>query len=198
MKKILLTCSIAIAIAISMITYTFAFTVGVLFFPERDKTTNVAKYNKYFGENGKHKNDIFPNVIPSSAKVEDFCYYYFNPFDPNYVSYLVYSCNDEDFNKEIERLSKLSSSKDYLIYGATGFNYPVCAVYADKYKGYIYALTDKENNKLIYVEIDFCNYFSDIKYENIINKEHLPIGFNAKDGNPIQQQFHKSISENLS
>lgn len=194
MKKILSTCSIVIAIAISMVTYTFAFTVGALFFPERDKATNVAKYNKYFGENGKHKNDIFPNIIPSSAKVEDFCYYYFNPFDPNYVSYLVYSCNDEDFNKETERLSKLTSSKDYLIYGATGFNYPVCAVYVDKYKGYIYALADKENNKLIYVEIDFCNYFSDIKYEDIIDKNHLPIGFNAKLGNPTRQVYDKSIS----
>lgn len=197
MKKILLTCAIVIAIAISMVTYTFAFTISALFFPERDKTTNITNYSKYFGENGKHRNDIFPNVIPSSAKVEDFYYYYFNPFDPNYVSYLVYSCNDEDFNKETERLSTLTSSKDCLIYGATGFNYPACAVYADKYKGYIYALADKENNKLIYVEIDFCNYFSDIKYEDIINKEHLPIDFNAKDGNPVQQQFHKSISENL-
>lgn len=197
MKKILLTCAIVIAIAISMVIYTFAFGVGAMFFPERDKTTNIVNYNKYFGENGKHRNDIFPNMIPTSAKVEDFCYYYYNPFDPNYVSYLVYSCNDEDFNNETERLSKLTSSKDYLIYGATGFNYPVCAVYADNYKGYIYALADKENNKLIYVEIDFCNYFSDINYENIISKDYLPIDFNAKKDNATKQEFHKSISENF-
>jgi len=33
---------------------------------------------------------------------------------------------------------------------------------------------------LIYVEINFCNYFSDINYEDIIDKEHLPINFDAK------------------
>ncbi|MCY6483957.1 hypothetical protein OW763_06290 [Clostridium aestuarii] len=145
-----------------------------------DKTTDISNYSKYFGNQGGHSNDIFPKSIPDSAEIEDFCYYYYNPFDPNFVSYLVYNCNDEDFIEETERLSKLNSSRDYLIYGATGFNYPVSAVYADSYSGYIYALADKENNRLIYVEITLCNHFSDIDYEKIIDKEHLPINFDAK------------------
>lgn len=155
------------------------------------KTTNISNYNEYLGQDGKHSNDIFPHNIPDSAEIEDFCYYYYNPFDPNYVSYLVYSCNDEDYSKEMERLSKLNSSEDYLIYGATGFNYPVCAVYADN-QGYIYALTDKTNNKIIYVEIKFCNYFSDINYDEIINKDYLPIDFNEKPGNPTRTAYEKS------
>lgn len=160
--------------------------------PEKDKSTKISSYSKYLGQDGKHKNDIFPHSIPPSAKIEDFCYYYYNSLDPNYVSYLVYSCNDEDYMKETERLSKFHSSEDYLIYGATGFNYPICAVYADSYKGYIYALADKENNRLIYVEINFCNYFSDINYENIIDEKYLPIDFNAKSGNPTRQAYEKN------
>ncbi|MBM7871179.1 hypothetical protein JOC70_002677 [Clostridium pascui] len=35
-------------------------------------------------------------------------------------------------------------------------------------------MADKENNRLIYVEINFCDYFTDIDYEKIINKKYLP------------------------
>jgi hypothetical protein len=159
---------------------------------ERDKTTNIRNYTKYFGNEGSHSNDIFPKSIPDSAKVEDFCYYYYNPFDPNFVSYLAYICSDKDFTKETERLSKLNSSEDYLIYGATGFNYPVSAVYADE-SGYIYALADKENNRLIYVEINFCNYLTDIDYEKIIDEKYLPINFDAKEGNSTEKKWHEEF-----
>lgn len=168
---------------------TVLFCSGCGFLTEKDITTDISAYSKYLGNEGKHRNDIFPRSIPNSAKIEDFCFYYYNPWDPNYVVYLVYSCNKEDYIKETERLSSLNSSKDYLIYGATGFNYPVCAVYADNYNGYIYALADKDNNRLIYVEITFCNYFSDIKYEDIVKKEYLPEDFDAKPGNSSRQAF---------
>ncbi|MEW9095442.1 MAG: hypothetical protein AB2417_10215 [Clostridiaceae bacterium] len=173
---------------------------------ERDKTTNIRNYNKYFGDNGKYRerydnsfgnkgnnyNDIFPKSIPDSAKVEDFCYYYYDPFDPNFVSYLVYTSNDEAFIKETERLSKLNSSKDYLVYDATGFNYPVSAVYADE-RGYIYALSDKENNRLIYVQINFYNHLTDINYEKIIDKKYLPINFDAKKGNSTRKKWDEEF-----
>lgn len=175
---------------------------------ERDKTTNIRNYNEYFGDNGKYRqrhdkhfrdngrnnSDIFPTSIPDSAKVEKFYYYYYNPFDANIVSYLVYTCSDEAFIEETERLSKLNSPKDYLIYGATGFNYPVSAVYANE-GGYIYALADKENNKLIYVEINFTDYFTDINYEKIIDKKYLPINFDAKEGNSTHKKKHEEFME---
>ncbi|WP_018250364.1 hypothetical protein [Orenia marismortui] len=183
MKKILLIFFIILTILVCIF-----FAIWV----EKDKTTNILDYNEYFGDKGKHNNDIFPKIIPSSAKIEQFYYYYYNPFDPNFVSYLVYTCNDKDFIEEIKRLAKLNSSKDYLIYGATGFNYPVIAVYAND-NGYIYALADKENNKLIYVEIYFCNYFSDINYEKIICEEYLPINFNAKPKNPTRIHFEENL-----
>lgn len=179
---------------------------------DRDKTTNLKDYNKYFGDNGKYRQnylrwfgcngtnniDIFPESTPDSAKVEDFCYYYFNPFDPNVVLYLVYTCNDEDFIKETERLSKLNSDKDYLIYGSTGFNYPVSAVCAND-SGYIYALADKENNRLIYVGINFCDYFTDINYKKIIDEKYLPINFNAKIGNSTHKKKNEeSMKKDIS
>lgn len=185
MKKILLTLLIVIITTIVGIGLIFLILV------EKEKTTNISYYNKYFGNDGKHKNDIFPKTIPSSAQIEDFCYYYYNPFDPNYVSYLVYTCSDEDYIKESERLSKITSSKDYLIYSSTGFSYPICAVYADSYSGYIYALTDKENKKFIYVEIKFCDYISDIDYEKIIDKKYLPINFDANKGNATRKTFEE-------
>jgi len=175
---------------------------------ESDKTTNIRNYNEYFGDNGKYRqehdkhfsdhgrknSDIFPKSIPDSAKVENFYYYYYNPFDANIVSYLVYTCSDEAFIEETERLSKIDSYKDYLIYGATGFNYPVSAVYANE-SGYIYALADKENNRLIYVEINFCDYYTDINYEKVIDKKYLPINFDAKDGNSIQKKRGEELKE---
>lgn len=181
MKKILLLFSF-------IITMSICIGCGTVW-GETEKIRDISYYNEYFGDEGKHKNDIFPSSLPDSAEKECFYYYYSNSFDPNYVVYLVYSCNDEEYTKEADRLSKIKSSEDYLIYGATGFNYPVCAVYADGYNGYIYALADKENNRFIYVEINFCNYFSDINYEDIIDEEYLPIDFDAKSGNSTRQAF---------
>lgn len=158
-------------------------------FTEKDKTMDISDYSEYLGNEGKHRNEIFPQSIPSSANIEDFCYYYYNPWDPNYVVYLIYSCNAEDYKKETERLENLNSSVDYLIYDATGFDYPVCSVLANRDSGYVYALADKENRRLIYVEITFCNYFSDINYEDIIDKEYLPKNFSAKPGNLTRQAY---------
>ncbi|MDP4179581.1 MAG: hypothetical protein Q8942_00635 [Bacillota bacterium] len=163
----------------------------------KEETANVSDYSLYFGLGGKHdkayliKNDIFPEAIPSTANVEKFQYCYYNSFDPNYVCYLVYTCDDDEYKAERERLSKIRSSDKYLIYGATGFNYPVCAVHADSYNGYVYALSDEKNKRFIYVEISFCNYFCDVDYTKIISKEFLPIGFDAMQGNATRKRFEE-------
>lgn len=78
----------------------------------REKVTDITKYEKYLGEHGKYKenygtyNDIFPDRIPDSAQVEDFCYYY-DPWDACYLGYLVYSCDKESFEAECERLHSI-------------------------------------------------------------------------------------------
>ena len=159
------------------------------FWVEEKQTSNIREYQEIFAEEGYHPNDLFPKEVLSSADVEEFEFYYYNPFDPNYLSYLVYTCNDEEYASEVERLSKLASSENHLIYEATEFTYPVLAVYADDYSGYTYVLGDDSSNRLIYVELYYCNYFSDIDYEKYIKNEHLPIGFNAKPKNNTRLQF---------
>ncbi len=152
----------------------------------REKVTDIAKYEKYLGEHGKYKenygtyNDIFPDRIPAEAQVEDFCYYYYDPWDACYLGYLVYSCDKESFEAECERLYNVQSSENKYIYGATEFPYELCAVYADDYYGYIYALADRANHRLIYVELQFANGFTDIDYEEYIDERYLPVGFDAK------------------
>ena len=83
----------------------------------RDVTTDIGKYEEYLGEDGDYKenfgryNDIFPNAIPASAEIEEFCYYYYNLWDPCYLGYLVYTCGEEEYQKEYERLKNIDSSK---------------------------------------------------------------------------------------
>lgn len=161
----------------------------------KEETTKVAEYSSYFGPGGKHENDslikydVFPKTLPTTANVENFHYLYYNLLDPNYLCYLVYTCDEDEYKSEKKRLSEIQSSDNYLIYGATGFNYPICAVYADSYNGYVYALSDENNKRFIYVEISFCNYFSDIDYTKIISEEYLPIGFDAKQGNETRKRY---------
>ena len=159
--------------------------IGYCILDSREKVTNIEQYEKYLGQDGKYKshngtyNDIFPNSIPENADVENFVYYYYNPWDANYLGYLVYTCDMDTFKEEYDRLKSIVSSEDRYIYGATEFPYELCAVYADNYYGYIYALADKENQRLIYVELQFCNGFSDIKYKDYISEKYLPRGFDA-------------------
>lgn len=162
---------------------------------ERDVTEDAAVYEQYLGKDGKYKqnylgyNDIFPNKLPDSAKVEKFHCEYYNPWDGNYLSYLVYTCGDEDFTRETARLDGIKSADSYNVYGTTGFPYRLRAVYADEYSGIIYAMSDDENNRLIYVGLEFCNYATDIDYRSVIEEGHLPEGFDAADGNATRQAF---------
>ena len=166
-----------------------------------DKTTNVNKYEKYLGVEGKYKenfgiyNDIFPDTIPENVEVEDFCYIYYNPWDPCYLGYLVYACDAETFQEEYERLSNITSSEEIYIYGTTDFPYELCAVYTDDYTGYIYALADTENSRFIYVELQYCNFFNDIKYMEYIPNEYLPIGYDATMGNPYRTEMMRKLYE---
>ena len=174
-------------------------------FAEKNVVTDIREYEKYFGPQGIHQskntdawektresylvlNYIFPEKLPESADVEAFYYEYYNPWDPCYLCYMVYSCDEEDYKAETERLRQISMPKDYLIYGSTGFPYPLLAVDSSS-SGYIYAMTDEAQNKIIYVELTFCNYFTDIHYERVIPREHLPIGFDAKSGNPYREEY---------
>lgn len=161
---------------------------GVFLRDVKDSTKDITKYEKYLGALGKFKehsnryNDIFPDEIPKSAKVEQFCYDYYNLWDSNYLGYLAYTCDDKDYQKEYHRLTMIDSSQNKYIDGATSFPYELCAVYADNNNGYIYALTDSKYKRFIYIELQYHDHFSDIDYDKIIDVKYLPTGFTAKKG----------------
>lgn len=182
---------------------------------KKNVVTDIGSYEAYFGAQGIHRtknteawkktresylviSDIFPEKLPDSAEAEDFYYEYYNPWDPCYLGYLVYSCDEEDYQAESARLQQIPMPENYLIYGATDFPYPLLAVNVSDY-GYIYAMADETQKKIIYVELTFCNYFTDIDYESVIPKEYLPAGFDAKQGNFARQEFEaknkKPVSE---
>ncbi len=161
--------------------------------------TDITKYNEFIGSSAeeKYKNkwgmdeSIFPDSITNNMKVEDYKMVYYNPWDAQYLSYLIVEYNNEDYEKEINRLESYNSTEYIGYYNVTGFtNYKLVAITADKYQGFIYALTDN-NNKIIYVELIFCNYFYDLNYKEYINNDYLPNGFDATKNNEYRKQLLK-------
>lgn len=150
-------------------------------------TTDLAKYNEVItGEKWELSEKIFPKTI-SNTQVTEFKHVYYDPWDANYLAYLVADYNKDDYEKELQRLRGYGI-KEYLgYYGVTGFtNYELIAMESDPYNGFVYAVTDGRS-KIIYVELIFCNYYMDIDYEKQIPHEYLPDGFDAKPDNPYQK-----------
>ena len=155
--------------------------------------TDVANYEKYMGKNALDdfvsksgmKEDIFPEKITTGMKVDEYKMVYYNPFDPQWLSYLVVEYNNDDYQKELERLRTYPSTKYLGYYGVTGFDndYELIAMQADSYNGFVYAL-DAHDGKIVYVEIIFSNYQMDIYYPQYIATDYLPEGFDATTQNP--------------
>ncbi|MDR0530897.1 MAG: hypothetical protein LBG83_02395 [Oscillospiraceae bacterium] len=135
---------------------------------------------------------VFPKDLDRVKQVETFYFEYYNPWDACYLIYLVADYTEDSYAAEAARLRALplKPPPEPLPFGAEGFSLPVLALSADRSCGYCYALAEESNRRIVYVLIEFCNYFTDIKkYPNIIPSAHLPIGFNALPGNPEWQAF---------
>ena len=165
---------------------------------EVEENTDIALYNQFMGENADEEyrskcgmdESIFPESITEDMKVKDYKMVYYNPWDPQYLSYLVVEYDEEQYQAEVERL-KAYPSEEYLgIYSVTGFDekYELLAMNSDQYYGFVYALTDNQNT-IIYVELIFCNYFMDLDYKEYIKEEYLPIGFDATLDNPYEKKM---------
>jgi len=139
---------------------------------------------------------IFPESITEEMQVQDFIMVYYNPWDAMYLSHLVVDYEEEAYEEEIARLKAYESTEYLGYYGVTGFDedYTLLAMHADDYQGFVYALTDNEDT-IVYVELIFCNYFMDLDYESYIPVEHLPVGFDAKNGNEYQEKMTSSVEE---
>lgn len=159
--------------------------------------TDISHYSWYIGENAGEEyaekwgmnEDIFPEEITNEMRVTDYKMVYYNPWDAQYLSYLVVEYEENNYQTEVKRLNNYAST-DYIgYYGSESFmnGYKLLAMEADPYYGFVYALgTDK--NSIIYVELIFCNYFMDIDYESMIPEEYLPVGFDATKDNSYRKQ----------
>lgn len=161
--------------------------------------TDTSKYQEVIGINADNKykdkwgmsEEIFPKSI-NQLNVKDFKMVYLDAWDKQYLSYLVVDYTEEEYNKEIERLNSYGIEDYTGYYGTTGFtNYKLVAMESDSYQGFVYAITDG-NSRIIYVEMIFCNYFMDIKYNEHIPHEYLPDGFDATENNSYRNKMLKN------
>lgn len=169
-------------------------------FAKVEVDTDVTHYEQYIGENAKEEyrnkwgmdESIFPEKITDKMDVKDYKMVYYDPWDAQYLSYLVVVYDEEDYRAEVNRLAEYPSKEYVGYYGAKGFaqEYRLLAMNADAYQGFVYALT-RGDNEIIYVEAIFCNYFMDIDYEEYIDMEYLPVGFDAASGNPYRKEMMK-------
>ena len=113
---------------------------------------------------------------------------YYNPFDAQYLSYLVVDYDKTAYAAEIARLEGLGIEEYTGFYGATGFrcDQHLVAMNADPYQGFVYAITDDEDT-IVYVELIFCNYFYDLAYTDYMDAGYLPLGFDATSDNAYRK-----------
>ncbi len=204
-KKALIIGGIVVVAAIVLWMLRGAIVMGLLVLSsvtaKVEVNTDIAKYQDYIGENALPdyalkwgmSEVIFPEEITEDMNVQDYKMVYYNPFDAQYLSYLVVEYDEASYEEELARL-KAYPRMDYIgYYGAQGFDekYELVAMMSDSYQGFVYALTDNEGT-IIYVEIIFCNYFMDLDYKKYISQEYLPIGFDATSDNPYMQEKMKN------
>ena len=199
LKNILFFLFIGIGILLIQFIVIFAMLYFMTASAKVEVNTDITKYNNYMFENAIDvyqdkwgmDESIFPKTISKDMNVEDYKMVYYDPWDKQFLSYLVVEYDDTKYNDEKTRLTNYKST-DYIgYYSVTGFTkYELLAMYANDYQGFVYAL-DLGNNKICYVEIIFCNYFMDLDYKKYINEDYLPDGFDATIDNKYQKKMLK-------
>ena len=198
-KNILLFILLGIAIFIIQAICVYGFISILVASAKVEVDTDVKNYNSYMFENAKEMyqdkwgmdETIFPREIKEDMDVKDYKMVYYDPWDKQFLSYLIIKYDDNNYQVEKNRLLDYKSNDYKGYYSVTGFTkHELLAMYADSYHGFVYAL-DLGDNTICYVEIIFCNYFMDLDYNKYIDKEYLPDGFNAKLDNPYQLKKDK-------
>lgn len=162
---------------------------------------DIGLYREFIGPDARREyrdkrnmdENIFPGQITQDMHVADYKMVYYNPWDPQWLSYLVVDYEDAAWKEEMDRLSSYPSTGYEGYYDITGFGgYDLLAVYAGaNYEGLVYALADQDSQRIVYVEIIFCNYYMDIEYEEYIDDEYLPDGFDASNHNSVRRKYDR-------
>ena len=159
-----------------------------LFAGESYTTRNIADYGNYSGHMEVEKEgiftllSIFPKEIPKSAEVKDYYYFCNNGglFDNSYQIYLVCSYNQEDFEKEKDRLHSLEISFRGNIHKPiitdTGFDFPAVVTMFGHKESFEYTLFDDETRTVVYVYAQSMG----IK-KSVVPSEYRPKGFEPSE-----------------
>lgn len=132
---------------------------------------------------------IWPRSINDASDVADFKMVYYNPWDAQYLGYLVMDYSPEEYATEAARLKEYPSTNYVGYYSVIEeHTYELLAINADKYQGFVYALTDGQG-RIIYAEEIFCNYYMDLDYKEYIQEEYLLDGFDATEDNPYRKEM---------
>ena len=174
---------------------------AVSFYSAKVKVTNdTADYNTYIHckeidteySMGKQPIfDIFPETIDVPAG--EFQITYYNPWDPQYIVYMTLDYGD-DYETEIARLESIGVEDYKGIYTVTGEpeGYDIVAMDSDEYYGFVYAMVPedaKDNTKITYCAVVFCNYFLDVDVHGYMKEQYLLPGFDAGKNNPYKKQM---------
>ncbi len=178
-------------------------------------TNNIADYNTYI-HNGKGNGGgyymgsfeelgVFPEHIPEGVNVEEFQLMYYNPWDPQYITYMTIDY-EEGYDEEIARLKSIGVDNYEGIYSVNGEpdGYDLIAMDSDEYYGFVYAMIPKtgdlqkddagsvsENTRITYVGILFCNYSLDVDVHQYLSDSYILPGFDATDNNPYREEMLK-------
>lgn len=196
-KSVPVIIGIAIVVIVSLVVlfYVGCFTFGMfifgtdIFFSRKHTYTDIENYSNYIGDNAIDEysskwgmdESIFPNEIRDSMKVDEFSFTYYNPWDAEYVGYLTVTYSQDEFDSELERLSK--KGQDYYkgLYGVTGEpdNYSLLAINADSTWGFVYAIKpEDESTSITYVEVIFPSKL-EMKLDNYLPKEYQLSGMDV-------------------
>lgn len=199
MKKWIKNTLIWVCVTIWFLFYIFCYYVFFTeYFEKIEVYEDISHYEECmsFGDNNKwHKwsmnENIRPRKITENMNVLDYKMVRYDPRDVQYLGYLVVEYSDQNYTKEVERLKNYDSTEYMWYYWVGGISwYDLLAINADKYYWFVYALTDWKS-KIIYVELIFCNYFMDLKYEEYIPREYLLDGFDASIDNSYKTEMMK-------
>ena len=212
--KVFYTCIKVVTIGGIIIGGLYIFAVPILLiglllmgslFEKPEVHTDIENYGDYMSWSMEKTDDvkwnkcgmdetIWPREITENMDVEDYKMIYYNPWDPQYLGYLVVDYSDADYTKEVERLRGYNSTDYTEIYSVDEEKtHDLLAIEADDYHGFVYAL-DLGDNRIVYAEQILCNYFMDLDYEKYIPQDYLLDGFDVTSDNPYEQEMVPDIT----
>lgn len=166
MKKILKIIGIAIGVGSILILSGVVF--SFLLFHGEQNINNYGKFENYLGYS---ELAIFPKDV-ETENIQS--YFYLNrdmPLDPMCEIYLKCTYNLEEYEKEVERLSKIPNIK----FDEENFNYDAYVTMYNFSSCYEYALILEEEKSIVYINTQgiYGHYLLGLRFDKV----HLPKKF---------------------